>query len=255
MLKAIYSSKMYRSSRHKDRIKSAIANPINSELVQQLKEYLDEDDVIDKDELERQNRSNNSNDVEEKEDDSKKSADSESYHHSPVGAPSKPVADNFKHTDESHLEDDEDDSYEVDEHLEDTDDQSDDIDDSVENSTTVGGQTIEAQTALYTEPCNSKIQLSDAIDEIKGILNSRQDTCGVNRVLSKESELWIYYEDKINLNNVMGPAIELINAANYTYLDFNRLARSDNAMVFQINLTDSNSEVAPIGDVSDESKK
>ena len=252
MLKAIYSSKMYRSSKHKDKIKSAIANPINSELVQQLKEYLDEDDVIDKDELERQNRSNDSTHVEENEDDNKKSADSKSYHHSPVGAPSKPVADNFKHIDESRLEDD---SDEVDEHLEDTDDQSDDIDDSVENSTTVGGQTIEAQTALYTEPCNSKIQLSAAIDEIKGILNSRQDTCGVNRVLSKESELWIYYEDKINLNNVMGPAIELINAANYTYLDFNRLARSDNAMVFQINLTDSNSEVAPIGDVSDESKK
>ncbi len=252
MLKAIYSSKMYRSSRHKDRIKSAITNPINSELVQQLKEYLNEDDVIDKDELERQNRSNDSNDVEESEDDSKKSANSESYHHSPVGAPSKPVEDNFKHADEPHLEDD---SDEVDEHLEDTDDPLDDIDDSVENSTTVGGQTIEAQTALYTEPCNSKIQLSTVIDEIKGILNSRQDTCGVNRVLSKESELWIYYEDKINLNNVMGPAIELINAANYTYLDFNRLARSDNAMVFQINLTDSNSEVAPIGDISDESKK
>ena len=252
MLKAIYSSKMYRSSRHKDRIKSAITNPINSELVQQLKEYLNEDDVIDKDELEIQNRSNDSNDVEESEYDSKKSANSESYHHSPVGAPSKPVADNFKHTDESHLEDD---SDEVDEHLEDTDDPLDDIDDSVKNSTTVSGQTIEAQTTLYTEPCNSKIQLSSLIDEIKGILNSRQDTCGVNRVLVKESELWIYYEDKINLNNVMGPAIELINAANYTYLDFNRLARSDNAMVFQINLNDSNSEVAPIGDISDESKK
>ena len=32
----------------------------------------------------------------------------------------------------------------------------------------------------------------------------------------------------------MGPAIELLNSANYTCLEFNRLARTDNAIVFQI---------------------
>ena len=48
MLEAIYSSKMYRSSRHKDKIKSAIDNPINSELVKQLSSYLDVPEKEDK---------------------------------------------------------------------------------------------------------------------------------------------------------------------------------------------------------------
>lgn len=73
----------------------------------------------------------------------------------------------------------------------------------------------------------------------------RQDTCGVDRVQFKDDEVWVYYNDKINLNNVMSVVIEVLNAANYTYLEFNRLARSDNAMVFQIIFNDSNKEVNP----------
>lgn len=67
---------------------------------------------------------------------------------------------------------------------------------------------------------------------MKGLLNAREDTTGVNRILVKGDELWIYYEDSVNLNNVMGTAIEVLNAAPYPWLEFNRLARSDNAIVF-----------------------
>ena len=66
------------------------------------------------------------------------------------------------------------------------------------------------------------------------MLNASEETAGVNRILVKGEELWIYYEDKKNLNNIMGPAIECLNSANYSYLEFNRLARTDNAIVFQI---------------------
>ena len=38
----------------------------------------------------------------------------------------------------------------------------------------------------------------------------------------------------MNLNNVMGSVIELVSALGYANLEFNRLARSDNAIVFQI---------------------
>ena len=73
-------------------------------------------------------------------------------------------------------------------------------------------------------------------NEIKGTLNVRQDTAGVNRVQIKNDELWIYYNDDINLNNVMANVISVLNAANYQYFEFNRLARTDNAIVFAISL-------------------
>ena len=41
----ILSSQLIRSNKHKDQIKSAITDPINHELVQQLSEYIDWDEV------------------------------------------------------------------------------------------------------------------------------------------------------------------------------------------------------------------
>lgn len=77
---------------------------------------------------------------------------------------------------------------------------------------------------------------SEQADIIKGTLNSREDTAGVLRVRVKKDpcELWIYYEDKVNLNNTMPAVIEVLNGTAYTYLEFSRLARSDNAIVFDI---------------------
>lgn len=77
---------------------------------------------------------------------------------------------------------------------------------------------------------------SEQTDIIKGTLNAREDTAGVLRVRVKKDpcELWIYYEDKVNLNNTMPAVIEVLNGTAYTYLEFSRLARSDNAIVFDI---------------------
>ena len=52
-------------------------------------------------------------------------------------------------------------------------------------------------------------------------------------VLIEELFLLVYYEDSINLNKVMASAIETLNNLDYG-LEFNRLARSDNAIVFLI---------------------
>jgi hypothetical protein len=49
----------------------------------------------------------------------------------------------------------------------------------------------------------------------------------------KEDEAWVYFDDSINLNNVMGDVIDGL-ANPYPWLAFNRLARSENAMVFVI---------------------
>ena len=70
-------------------------------------------------------------------------------------------------------------------------------------------------------------------DAIKTALNNSTETKGVNRTSIKDDELWIYYDDSINLNKVMADAIETIYTFGYG-LEFNRLARSDNAIVFLI---------------------
>lgn len=70
--------------------------------------------------------------------------------------------------------------------------------------------------------------------EIKNMLNELEDTAGVNRILRKGSEIWIYYEDSMNLNKIMGTVVEALNDAYSGKLSFNRLARSDNAIVFEV---------------------
>lgn len=237
---------MYRSSKHKNKIKAALSNPINSELVIQLKQYLDEDDIIDSDEI-NDSSDNPSEESKHTKSDEKTVSTKSNYHHAPVGAPSKSLTDEYKDA-EDLFDEDLDDSEEKPEDdnkiPEESTQKDDNSSEDIENGTQLNGDTIQSSTSISSMP-----------EEIKGLINSRQDTCGVNRVLCKDCELWIYYEDKINLNTVMGPVIELINAANYTYLDFNRLARSDNAMVFQVNQLDSNSNMKTIGEISDESKK
>ena len=81
---------------------------------------------------------------------------------------------------------------------------------------------------------NDSVSLPKISEEIKVILNSDESTKGINRISIKDSEIWIHYDDSINLNNIMVPVIEKLNASGYQYLEFNRLARSENAIVFQV---------------------
>lgn len=92
--------------------------------------------------------------------------------------------------------------------------------------------------------------MKNQVESIKGTLNSQQLTCGVNRVAVKDDEVWCYYNDSVNLNEVMVEAIDLVSKAGYSYLEFNRLARSDNAIVFVIIKNDTARMLAPEQGVS-----
>lgn len=223
-MKSIFACKLYRSSLRKDKIKAALADPVNAELVQQLATYLDEEyqvPVVD--------------DTEDVKDDSSTSAEdsttssrspSTSSHLSP-GHSSSP--DDFEDIDTEDGEGEELDNLEdTDVNLEDENDNSD-----ISESTNVHGQNISASITLTDEET-----LSTIVEQIKGTLNMKDDTSGVIRVRIKDSELWIHYNDNVNLNNVMTPSVELLESSGYHYLEFNRLARSENAIVFQISLAD-----------------
>lgn len=233
-MNAIFASKLYKTSTRKGKIASALQNPINTELVKQLKSYLDEpEDVTDA--LEEEDIQTE-RDTERFQDDSgikveekpvaKSQPKSESVpseltkFHSPSEGDSEGIADENSEEDSSNEdESDKDESNE------------DKSDSEVKESKRVQGATV-----LYTPPvqasCCDQVRIDAEI--LKGTLNGREDTAGVSRINVKDEELWIYYQDKVNLNSVMEPVISLMNAADFAHLEFNRLARSSNAIVFDI---------------------
>ena len=101
-----------------------------------------------------------------------------------------------------------------------------------EAATAVEGQPITATTMTVWTATEDIAAKSETI---KGTLNSREDTKGVNRLQVKDDELWIYFNDDENLNDKMISVIETLNSVGYTCLAFSRLARSNNAIVFDIN--------------------
>ena len=253
-MKAIYASKMYKSSKRKEKIRAALSNPVNAELVQQLREYLDDEYLTT--EYFGTRTDNTEEDVNRDSEANMNDDDLSNTSHSSTSIPAPPhrsseLFDSLN--DESSDTDDISNEAESDEDS--VDNEQDSEESEVQESVDINKESVTAQTTLYTRPEDNINKLPEIVEEVKGTLNSRKDTCDVNRVLSKENELWIYYDDKINLNNVMGPAIELLNASNYTFLDFNRLARSENAMVFQINLSDSNTDVKSLKEDKDEGNK
>ena len=58
-----------------------------------------------------------------------------------------------------------------------------------------------------TNKCVAYTSIDDVVHELKGALNLQDSTAGVLRVQVKKDELWIYYDDSINLNSIMYPVL------------------------------------------------
>ena len=236
-LQEIYSSKLYKSSKNKDKIKAALEDPINKELVQQLQEYLDDETSSEKKPLVMKFYSKKDLGISDDESSEEESVETEDTENSENSENEQDVSSDKK---DSSSENEKSENEEKDNSENEEKDNSKDESTEVEESIQLKGHSnkVLASETYTFDSLNTKAHLNtlskDIIDEIKGTLNSRQDTCGVDRVVSKGNELWIYYNDKTNLNNIMSSAIELLEAMNYTYLNFNRLARSENAIVFEV---------------------
>lgn len=205
MLQAIYSSKMFRASKRQNEIRAKIEAAQDSELVQQLISDLDENYqtlnhvapelVDDADQTDDKQVSNESDDSLEK----------STSHPTPSKSVGQPISFEETQTDEQV----------------DSESVSDTNDEEIQQDT--------------NEPITESIHVNILpVDVIKGTLNHKAETAGVSRIESKDKELWIYYNDDVNLNNIMTDVIELLNNTGYTYLSFNRLARSNNAIVFEV---------------------
>lgn len=231
MIDVIYASKLYKASKRKSAIVAAANDPVNTELVTQLADalspvYKKEEYLVDKEAEAEKAKAREAREAKEsmKPDASANDSTSRSEH-----SPSH-LSESFRKAAKHEAEAQESIEPATEEPKEPAE---------VENSTLAAGTPVTATRSLT-------IDMKQIVDQIKNLLNLQDTTTGVNRILVKDSELWVYYNDNINLNNVMASAIEALNAAGYTYLEFNRLARSDNAMVFQILFKDTDTDTKPV---------
>lgn len=253
-MKAIFACKLYKASKRKDKIQAALQNPINAELVKQLDEYLGEEyrpvTKID---------GNVSETTPDKNAGESSSNNGTASRHSSSGrgglgglsaalsglddepSISEKYGDELDADGEAAFDATQGNSTSL------TED-STDGDDATIASTKTQGTPITADTVVTKPLVENHVSLSGLAGELKGTLNARAATAGVSRVSTKNNEIWIHYNDDINLNNVMTAAIDALNSANYHYLIFNRLARTDNAIVFTINSNDTANAMEPISD-------
>ena len=218
-MKSIYASKLYQASKRKDRIHAALLAPGNLTLVQQLAEDLDEEYQVPQ----------NLGLEEESKEEPEKSSDEANFDDFIVDEDINPETDLMTMDDVK------------------TTKPSSSPKHSAPKKTDVGApeppkekadtsELIPESPANEKEPAAASTQvkantLSD-LNLLKNTLNSREDVAGVIRIAEKENELWIYYNDDVNLNDIMVNVIEYLADTENGQVEFNRLARSDNAIVF-----------------------
>lgn len=203
-MKQLYACKMYKSSTRKSKIQAALSNPVNQPLVTQLRSYLDDEyrkeEILEPDIEMKKGKGSSVKDehIDESSKDGKKVIDDNTKFSNPNG-------------------------------------DKEDID--VEDADKGSNSSEDDNNVNSSKKC--AIRSSIDLDSLKGTMNAVSDTCGVQRVKIDEDkkELWVYYNDDINLNDIMTPLIELLESSSYNYLIFNRLARSGNAVVFEISST------------------
>lgn len=111
----------------------------------------------------------------------------------------------------------------------------------------VTDESAEASTKITKQPIKACDEITvDQLEGLKSSLNLVEDTQGVSRIMLKNNELWLYYDDDKNLNNIMVAVIEAIAQRGLDWAKFNRLARSDNAMVFEV--VKATADVEPISE-------
>lgn len=72
----------------------------------------------------------------------------------------------------------------------------------------------------------------DDIDRLEAALNGNSNTQGVIRCAEKDDEIWVYYNDDINISKILPDIMDELDASNITDISFSRIARSNNAIVF-----------------------
>lgn len=252
-MKSIYASKLYKASNRKDRIHAALIAPSNLALIQQLAEDLDEEyqtpenfgleeesnadtsDVstedLDLDEFVVDEEVDPENDLVTMNDFSK-SAGGHSISHKSSGSGSS-SSDESNSQPEAPAE-------------ESSDKPKSDTSELIPESPANEQKPADSSTNAAQDQENIKATIALDLNVLKATLNSRGDTSGVSRIAEKDNEIWIYYNDEVNLNNIMTDVIEYMMTSGCENFEFNRLARSDNAIVFVTDIKSTSADLESI---------
>ena len=219
----ILNCKLYKASPRKDKILASMQNPKNQGLLVQLGEYLDKQYQTDA-------LLNPGGQQEEQESDApegeKKMRESETSGGGGGGGHIAGLGEGMELMDAPESEEDLDALMNEEGGGEDLggDEAAPAEEEPVAEATKIKGKPVKA----------CKEVTSSELDSIKSSLNLVEETQGVVRAAIKNNELWLYYDDDKNLNNIMEFVIEALPQMGITWAEFNRLARSDNAIVFEM---------------------
>ena len=209
---------MFRSSSRKDHIRANIADPINVELVQQIQDLTDDEDVV----TAKPSEGSSANTKERKILKGPSSSPSGGSYSPSFNDGSEPSDDDIFIPDEENVDDTVDDSNEENESL----DTEADLDNASTDISEEYVESSEAITAVVEDELDS--------NQLKSILNEGSSlTYGVSRISERKNEVWIYYNDDVNLNPMLSDIIYTVESSKFNNLEFNRIARSDNAVVFE----------------------
>ncbi len=228
-MKSIFASKLYKASKRQDRIRSAMTDPINSELVQQLKsyiddEYLEEAEPKDIDPMEGKGAENEDSGGSV----SKKPSGGGGHHSSGGGGLGGGLPGAFGGDDDLGGDLGDMDSYSEDGGEEGpAPDVPDEPEGDVEEAVDINK--VSEEDTIY-----AKLDIVRDTNRVLNDLNEDSLTSGVRRLSVKGKEAWIFYKDDVNLNDIMEPVISKIADICEDNLSFNRLARTENAIIFEI---------------------
>ena len=253
------NSKIYKYSKNKAAIKAAIQNPINSELVMQLSEQLSDDTIEELLEIRVEGTKEPAEDgvepdlgstVEDGEvstqvnvQDTDQESDRESVEESEGGnskdiketvvepKPDETVVQSIGESHHSYVNSDFSKSIVS----------SVSIDSPISNILSSGDLKVHSDNPdiaidkSYVQSCvRPAVDYQAMAKVVQGTLNMNALTSGVDKATVEDGELFLYYSPKISIDSVMADAIRLISASSYTYLEFNRVIRNENALVFKI---------------------
>lgn len=215
----IYSSKLYRSSNRKEKIRANMSNPINVELVQQLESYSDDED-----------KKRNIHNITKRPSDSDRTNDSDKIQTKNESVTKH--ADFHDDTESIEKAEDVNNNGIIDETLEKDVNYDPDTEDSLDTSTSEDSNDLNKDEVTESTHLESQC---DTVDQsyLKSFLNSNKKTSGVVRISSTADECWVYYNDNVNLNTIIDDVIDSVTNS-YSSFIFNRLARKYNAVVFTI---------------------
>lgn len=226
----IANNVMFKCSKHRDKILAAYNNPINRQLVQQIDNSYNNPDLGEEVEVD-----------EAAVDKGGSTAASKPKPKSPKGFSGGYSGGGFSDSglDDADLNDSEFDNIDTDN----ADNVELDVPEDVSKEDTSDADDIDESTNINKQPIHSSTyvtveSVSNAVNILPGTLNMKDETKGASQVIlrgGKDNEVWIYYDPEIKLTNILEDVNNTLLEQNMYFLEFDRVARDDNAIVYNIN--------------------